>query len=60
VSATPQVNEKWRYKKNRGSGTFIVRRVYGERVSLRDVHGFRRDKSVSLRTLRSDYERVTS
>lgn len=58
----PRVNEKWRYKKNRGSGTFIVAAVYSdtERVRLRDIHGFRKDKSISLRTLRGDYERVTA
>jgi hypothetical protein len=53
-----EINERWRYKPNRGSGTFTVLRVAQDRVTLRDVHGFRKDKTVSLKTLRGDYERV--
>jgi hypothetical protein len=49
-------NQRWRYKPNRGSGTFTVVRVSNERVTLRDYFG--KDKSISLRTLRGDYERV--
>lgn len=49
-------NQRWRYKPNRGSGTFTIVDVGHERVTLRDFHG--KDKTVSLRTLRGDYERV--
>lgn len=51
-----ETGQRWRYKPNRGSGTFDVVRVRGDRVTLRDLYGVRRDKSVSLKTLRDDYE----
>jgi hypothetical protein len=56
VSERPKPNEQWRYKPNRGSGTFTVVRVEGDRVTLRDYFG--KDKSVGVRTLRGDYERA--
>lgn len=55
----PQVNERWRYKPNRGSGMFTVVRVSGDRVYLRDEYRGR-EKRINLRTLRGDYERVSS
>jgi hypothetical protein len=57
VSETPKPNERWRFKRNRGSGTFTVVRVSGDRVTLRGFFG--KDKTVSVRTLRSDYERAS-
>ncbi len=53
-----EVGQRWRFRPSRGSGVFTVRKVYADRVSLRDVHHMRRDRSVSLRTLRGDYELV--
>jgi hypothetical protein len=54
----PKLNEQWRFKRNRGSGTFTVVRVSDVRVTLRDT--FRgEDKVISLRTLRRDYERAS-
>ncbi len=52
-----QQNERWRFKPNRGAGSFTVVRVSGERVTLRDTY-FGREKTISLQTLRGDYERV--
>jgi hypothetical protein len=57
MAEPPQVNEKWRYRQNRGTGTFTVVRIKGDRVTLRGFFG--KNKTVSLRTLRGDYERVT-
>lgn len=57
-SNAPKVNEKWRFRNGRGAGTFIVTRVRGDRVTLRSTY-FAKDKTISLRTLRGDYERVT-
>jgi hypothetical protein len=56
--APPYVGEKWRFKENRGSGSFHVTRVKGDRVTLRPAWGSNRHKTISLRTLRSDYERA--
>jgi hypothetical protein len=60
TQAVPRAGEKWRYKQNRGSSTFTVTSVHaigGYRVGLRSsVSG--KTKTISLRTLRSDYERV--
>jgi hypothetical protein len=50
-------NQKWRYKPNRGSGAFTVVRTVGDRVVLRDWRG--KDKTISARTLRGDYELET-
>lgn len=55
-SGLPSAGERWRYKPNRGSGTFTVIRVVGERVFLRDWKG--KDKRISVKTLRGDYELV--
>jgi hypothetical protein len=52
----PRPGERWRYKPNRGSGTFNVVRVQGESVALHAWDG--KTKTISLRTLRGDYERV--
>lgn len=51
----PRQHERWRYKPNRGTGTFIVVGVTASRVTLRGALG--RTKTISLRTLRGDYER---
>lgn len=64
MAKMPSANERWRYKKNRGSGTFTIVRVtsYTDaagtdgRVTLRDWCG--KDKTVSFKTLRGDYEPV--
>lgn len=56
--APPTVGEKWRYKPNRGSGAFHITKVNGERVTLRGWSG--KHKTISLRTLRGDYERAGS
>lgn len=50
--------QHWRYKPNRGTGSFTVVRVNPSgRVTLRDFFG--KDKTISMRTLRGDYERVS-
>lgn len=54
----PVVGEKWRFKPNRGSGAFHVTRVNGERITLRPAWGSSKHKTISLRTLRGDYERA--
>jgi hypothetical protein len=54
--APPTVGEKWRCKPNRGSGTFHVTHIKGERITLRSVLNSKY-KTISLRTLRGDYER---
>jgi hypothetical protein len=56
--APPVAGEKWRYKPNRGSGAFRVVSVKGDRVRLVPAWGSNRHKTISLRTLRSDYERT--
>lgn len=56
--APPTVGEKWRFKPNRGSGTFHVYRINGDRITLRPVWGGNKHKTISLRTLRGDYERA--
>lgn len=54
----PAVGEKWRYRQNRGTGTFHVTFVSGDRVTLRGVASSRH-KTISLKTLRGDYERAS-
>lgn len=49
------LNQRWRYKPNRGYGTFTVVDVRGDRVTLRDALG--KTKTISVRTLRGDYRR---
>jgi hypothetical protein len=55
--APPVAGEKWRFKENRGSGAFHVVSVKGDRVRLAPAWGSKQ-KTISLRTLRSDYERA--
>jgi hypothetical protein len=57
MSAQPKPGERWRYKPNRGSGTFTVVRVLGDRVTLSSAFNGKR-KTVSVRTLCGDYERA--
>jgi hypothetical protein len=54
MTNAPKPDERWRYKPNRGSGTFTVTRVAGDRVTLHGWAG--KTKTISLRTLRGDYE----
>lgn len=54
--AIPKRNEKWRYKPNRGAGTFTVVRADENTVTLRSYTS--KDKTISLRTLHGDYEPV--
>lgn len=56
MTAAPKVHERWAYKPNRGTGSFVVTAVSGSRVTLRGWTG--RTKTVSLRTLRGDYYQV--
>lgn len=53
----PKPGQKWRFKPNRGSGAFTIIRVAGDRVVIRSAF-FGRDKNISLRTLRGDYEKA--
>jgi hypothetical protein len=55
----PQLWEQWHYKPGRGYGSFTVVAVRGARVTLRSKL-FGKDKTISVATLRSDYERVKS
>lgn len=59
MSKTPEAHERWRYKPNRGSGTFRVVEIRGDRVKLIAVFGSK-TKTISLRTLRGDYEPVVA
>jgi hypothetical protein len=52
----PRPGERWRYKQNRGSGTFTVVGVSRDRVTMSGNLGG--TKNISLRTLRGDYERA--
>lgn len=54
-----RVNQRWRYKPNRGYGSFTVvgENTSLDRVTLRSVE-LGKDKTISLRTLRGDYERI--
>lgn len=58
----PNVNEIWRFKRNRGTGSFTVINVAGGRVKLRPRTStgptLGKDKTISVKTLRGDYERV--
>lgn len=49
--------QRFRFKRNRGIGTYTVTAVVGERITLRD-HYDGKVKTIGVPTLRGDYERV--
>ncbi len=53
---TPTKGERWTYKNGRGYGRFEVASVNDDRVTLYNPAKSKR-KTISLRTLRGDYER---
>ena len=55
MSGIPEPNQQWRYKPQRGYGTFTVASVGHKKVTLRDAYTGRQ-KTLSLETLRKDYE----
>lgn len=59
MRARPElIAQRWQYKQNRGVGSFTIVRICptGDRVTLRNARG--KEKEISLRTLRGDYERI--
>jgi len=50
--------QAFRFKQNRGIGSYTVERVEGDRVTLADRLHPSRTKTISAKTLRGDYERM--
>ena len=57
--APVEVGQLWRYKSNRGFGSFHVKGVVGPRITLKDSWNGK-IKTVSAKTLSGDFERVAS